>query len=80
LLLSDSLYAKDKSLADYPLSFTVSFSGQGTLHSQGSMTLKSNNGLNYFVHPAGFCGVFNGGAVAHGKRTSIWGQRQIELA
>ncbi len=85
LLLSGTLYAKDKSLSDYPLSFIVSSTiyddpSSSDLNHKCRMFLKEDKGGGYSVYSNGLCTTFSPGAVVVGRFATFLGVRMIELA
>ena len=85
LLFSGILYAKDKSLSDYPISFTVSSTlyddpSSNDLNHKCRMYLKEDKGSGYSVYSNGLCTTFSPGAVVVGRFSTFWGVRMIELA
>ena len=85
LLLSGILCAKDKSLNDYPINFTVNSTlyddpSSSDLNHKCRMFLKEGSRGGYSVYSNGLCTTFSPGNVVAGRFTTFWGVRMIELA
>jgi len=89
LVASGLIYAKSKSLSDYPTRFKVTSVVYGVFHpmepaSNGgpycTMSLAAD-GTGYAVYSQSFlCSTFDPGTEVNGRLGSTWGMRWIELA